>query len=408
MIRGSRFNREGGDLKTPFLAGKERELLESKKWPSCFSQYVDITKVKIDAFKPWINRRVTELMGVEDEIVVDYCISQLKFFGETDAKANSENAGDGGRGLNEKPYLDPKKLQINLTGFMAKNAKVFVKELWELLIAAQDNEYGIPQKFIDEKKKELTEIENAAKEVEDNIRQMNSDADNHHKGYSDNHTKEKIDMHSTKDGGRDDRSRSPRRSYDRRPRRSVSRSPPNAWYKTDKYSRRRSYDRYRDRRDGRYGRYDGDRRRARRRSPPSKSRSNSYSPRRAARARRSVSESTNSVDSRKLRDHKRHLSSDSEERSPQRRRYRRSPSYSRSPPRRRGSYRSRDDSSYSSSPSPYRNRGGKGRGSRRYQRNRSHSSYSSSNATDSSYSGRSHSSSSGREEELPPTNANKA
>ncbi|GBE59025.1 pwi domain-containing protein [Babesia ovata] len=174
MLRGSRFSRHGGDLKTPFLAGKERELLESKKWPACFSQSVDITKVQIDAFKPWITRRVTELMGVEDEIVVDYCLSQLKFFGETDAKANAENAGDGGKCLNEKPYLDPKKLQINLTGFMAKNARIFVKELWDLLLAAQDSEYGIPQAFIDEKKREIAAIQGAANEVEDTLRQMGS------------------------------------------------------------------------------------------------------------------------------------------------------------------------------------------------------------------------------------------
>ncbi|CDR96949.1 hypothetical protein BBBOND_0308530 [Babesia bigemina] len=181
MLRGSRFSRDSGDLKTPFLAGKERELLESKKWPACFSKSVDITKVQIDAFKPWITRRVTELMGVEDEIVVDYCLSQLKFFGETDAKANAENAGDGGRCLNEKPYLDPKKLQINLTGFMAKNARIFVKELWDLLLAAQDSEYGIPQVFIDEKKREIAAIQGAANEVEDTLRQMGSSlpASNH-------------------------------------------------------------------------------------------------------------------------------------------------------------------------------------------------------------------------------------
>ncbi|AFZ79258.1 hypothetical protein BEWA_021050 [Theileria equi strain WA] len=161
MLNASRFSRGGGDQKTPFLVGKERELFESKKWPSSFSKPVDITKIRIDAFKPWITKRTAELMGVDDEIVVDYCISQLKVLGETDAKANIENAGDGGTVFNEKPSLDPKRLQINLTGFMAKKAHVFVKELWDLLLSAQENEYGIPQAFIDEKKREIENEANA-------------------------------------------------------------------------------------------------------------------------------------------------------------------------------------------------------------------------------------------------------
>ncbi|KAK1932980.1 PWI domain containing protein [Babesia divergens] len=243
MLRGSRFSRDSGDLKSPFLAGKERELLESKKWPACFSQSVDITKVQIDAFKPWITRRVTELMGVEDEIVVDYCISQLKFFGETDAKANTENAGDGGVGLNEKPYLDPKKLQINLTGFMAKNARVFVKELWDLLIAAQDNDYGIPQAFIDEKKREIAEIQSAAKEVDSTLKEMamkpageSTEAfDNGGSfvgAHGDGHSKKSVeapscDVASLRRGSMEHR-RAPR---------SRSRSPSTAWYKDHKYHR---------------------------------------------------------------------------------------------------------------------------------------------------------------------------
>ncbi|BAM40096.1 splicing factor [Theileria orientalis strain Shintoku] len=144
-----------GDDNNPILVGKEKELYESKNWPKSFSKPVNITKVRIDAFKPWITKRVSELMGVEDDIVVDYCIGQLKDLGESDAKRNSQLAGDGGAVFNEKPKLDPKRLQISLTGFMAKKAGVFVRELWDLLLSAQDSEHGIPQLFIDEKKQEL-------------------------------------------------------------------------------------------------------------------------------------------------------------------------------------------------------------------------------------------------------------
>ncbi|GIX60707.1 splicing factor [Babesia caballi] len=313
MLRGSRFSRGGGDLKTPFLAGKERELLESKKWPPCFSQSVDITRVQIDAFKPWITRRVTELMGVEDEIVVDYCISQLKFFGENDAKANAENAGDGGICLNEKPLLDPKKLQINLTGFMAKNARVFVKELWELLLAAQDNEYGIPQAFIDEKKRELAAIQEAAKEAEDNLQQMASELAAVVPIESvDNATlkDEPSEDHSPPVRGppSDDRERHRSGSRDARQHRSPrgDRSSVDPWYKQRKYTRHRnqrpgaaSYRREDPPRDTRRG---SDYRR--RRSPsetPSRSRSVPYRHRRKTYRKRTESHTSLDSDSHRSR-----------------------------------------------------------------------------------------------------------
>ena len=47
-------------------------------------------------------------------------------------------------------------MQINMTGFLnAKNARLFVTELWELLLSAQENANGIPARFVDEKKEEL-------------------------------------------------------------------------------------------------------------------------------------------------------------------------------------------------------------------------------------------------------------
>lgn len=47
-------------------------------------------------------------------------------------------------------------MQINLTGFLnGKNARVFMTDLWELLISAQESSSGIPPKFIEQKKEEL-------------------------------------------------------------------------------------------------------------------------------------------------------------------------------------------------------------------------------------------------------------
>ena len=47
-------------------------------------------------------------------------------------------------------------MQIQLTGFLqGKNARVFMGELWDLLISAQENIGGIPTAFIEKKKEEI-------------------------------------------------------------------------------------------------------------------------------------------------------------------------------------------------------------------------------------------------------------
>jgi hypothetical protein len=50
---------------------------------------------------------------------------------------------------------DGKKIQIQLTGFMEKNTVKFMKELWGLLLSAQQNASGVPQQFLDEKEAEI-------------------------------------------------------------------------------------------------------------------------------------------------------------------------------------------------------------------------------------------------------------
>lgn len=47
-------------------------------------------------------------------------------------------------------------MQMNLTGFLnAKNARMFISELWDLLLSAMENIGGIPAKFLDQKKEEI-------------------------------------------------------------------------------------------------------------------------------------------------------------------------------------------------------------------------------------------------------------
>lgn len=46
-------------------------------------------------------------------------------------------------------------MQINLTGFLEKNAPIFVTELWKLLLSAQEGENGIPAIFLEEKMEQI-------------------------------------------------------------------------------------------------------------------------------------------------------------------------------------------------------------------------------------------------------------
>ncbi|KAF9393242.1 hypothetical protein BGZ94_006814, partial [Podila epigama] len=76
--------------------------------------------------------RVRELLGIDDEVVIEYAIGML-----------------------QEEVPDPKSMQINLQGFLDKNSQVFVLELWRLLLDAQDSLGGIPKVFLEREKEAL-------------------------------------------------------------------------------------------------------------------------------------------------------------------------------------------------------------------------------------------------------------
>lgn len=50
---------------------------------------------------------------------------------------------------------DPKYIQYQLTGFLEKDTPAFCKQLWSLLLSAQDSKTGVPQELLEAKKEEL-------------------------------------------------------------------------------------------------------------------------------------------------------------------------------------------------------------------------------------------------------------
>ncbi|KAF8515520.1 PWI domain-containing protein [Hysterangium stoloniferum] len=117
------------------FSDKETKLLKSMKFPPSFEKKVDMRKVNLQVLRPWITQKVTELVGLEDELVVEYAMGLLED--------------------ESQPTPDPRKMQINLTGFLTKSTSAFMTALWSLLLEAQASPAGIPQSFVDAKKAEM-------------------------------------------------------------------------------------------------------------------------------------------------------------------------------------------------------------------------------------------------------------
>ncbi|CAG8524005.1 14805_t:CDS:2 [Acaulospora colombiana] len=140
------------------FSDKELKLLKTLKFPPEFDQkvssaystkhglsianlfphdfQVDMRKIRLEVLKPWIATRFTEVNGFEDEIVSSMIIGLLE---------DKDN-----------PTPDPRKIQIQVQGFLHKKTPVFMLELWKLLLDAQSNQHGIPQSMIDEQKAKFT------------------------------------------------------------------------------------------------------------------------------------------------------------------------------------------------------------------------------------------------------------
>ncbi|KAI3401931.1 hypothetical protein diail_6491 [Diaporthe ilicicola] len=87
--------------------GVDAKLLKSTKFPPEFSQKVDMTKVNLQVMKKWIAGKISEILGSEDDVVIELCFNLM----------------EGPR------YPDIKSLQIQLTGFLDKDTAPFCKEL---------------------------------------------------------------------------------------------------------------------------------------------------------------------------------------------------------------------------------------------------------------------------------------
>eukprot|EP00727_Mastigamoeba_balamuthi_P010705 m51a1_g6257 hypothetical protein (892) ;mRNA; f:101029-105777 len=126
---------------------KEEKLLKKMVFPANFNIKVDIKKVNMDQIRRWITRRVTELLGFEDEVLCGMIASYL-----------------------EEPDMSAKRVQFRLTSFLEESTAPFMAELWDLLLAAQEAPGGVPPALLEQKRSEIARHKEEVERISSGIR----------------------------------------------------------------------------------------------------------------------------------------------------------------------------------------------------------------------------------------------
>ncbi|KAH7076498.1 PWI domain-containing protein [Paraphoma chrysanthemicola] len=193
----------------------DQKRLRATKFPPEFDKQVDIKKVNIDLMKKWIANKITDILGDEDDIVVETCYNLIE--------------------QNQFPKI--KEIQIQLTGFLNKDTPAFCKELWDLMLSAQDSAMGVPRELLEAKKLELQQEQQSKAAAEQRLRegQAQNDMIDAFRREENNERPNRSDRSDRPERGRggrfrgDDRrggGRGRGRDFDRGGPRRDSRSPP--------------------------------------------------------------------------------------------------------------------------------------------------------------------------------------
>ncbi|VDN51245.1 unnamed protein product [Dracunculus medinensis] len=163
---------------------KERKLLKQMRFEGSLDQKICMDRVNLDVVKPWITAKLNAILGMEDDVLIEYVFSQL-----------------------EDKSLNPKVMQINLTGFLnARCAREFMGELWSMLLEAQNSDDGIPVSLVEQKMKEIQEKTKDVTISSSNGASMdtaNSDWKNRYDSLTGGRFGTKEKEHAS-DGGKDD------------------------------------------------------------------------------------------------------------------------------------------------------------------------------------------------------------
>ncbi|RYP93481.1 hypothetical protein DL770_000365 [Monosporascus sp. CRB-9-2] len=169
----------------------DAKLLRATKFPPEFNQKVDMQKVNIQVMKKWIASKISEILGSEDDVVIELCFNLI----------------EGTR------YPDIKSMQIQLTGFLDKDTAQFCKELWNLCLSAQSSPQGVPKELLEAKKLELIQEKIDADKAAEEARIRRENQERRDRELADIRDRERRERGFR--GGRGDTWRGGRRGGDR-------------------------------------------------------------------------------------------------------------------------------------------------------------------------------------------------
>ncbi|KAF4668670.1 ATP-dependent RNA helicase ddx55, partial [Perkinsus olseni] len=158
MEGGSYFRGTASDQDPFFRKTGDQKLMAKMKFPKSFEKPVDLNRINVDVLRPWVTDRITDIIGTEDEIVIDYALEQI-----TATPDHTE--------------VDPREMQLSLTGFLQRGAAPFCEELWEMLLSAQDSPAGVPAQLVDRKKREMMRKKEEAEKVKREIEERKAAAE---------------------------------------------------------------------------------------------------------------------------------------------------------------------------------------------------------------------------------------
>ncbi|CDK27496.1 unnamed protein product [Kuraishia capsulata CBS 1993] len=123
----------GASVSQETMNSKLKKELSGMKFPKIFKEKVDLQNIDKMVIDEWIRKRLDELIP-DDDILVEFTLELL----------HASNTPD------------MRTIQLQLLPFLGEtDSPRFCKELWELLLSAQDDKDGIPAVLLEARKKEI-------------------------------------------------------------------------------------------------------------------------------------------------------------------------------------------------------------------------------------------------------------
>jgi len=99
----------------PTSMNKHDKLSKNTKFPKVYQKMINMNRINFETIKPWIEKRITSIIGIEDEILTALIYNLLQ----------------------DTQHPDPKMMHIQLMGFLESHTEEFMIELWTMLLNAQ-------------------------------------------------------------------------------------------------------------------------------------------------------------------------------------------------------------------------------------------------------------------------------